>query len=411
MKFSFARCLAAFLLISAGVTVAPPQAEAETSYDVYYLWDDDLDSVQDYANKVGYVLGPVVARNLKVVREENLYGLIYMRSGGSASAERVAKSHTRLLTRAGLGSAYPIRKDEWTVLDRTQESTPLPPRHTVRLSMGWEDRETEIHDIEKAVENYIAQLRADGRLADDERTGWSVYDLTTGEELVTINEDDQFQAASLIKPFIAAAFFHKVEKGDFIYGAKSRRHMRRMIQHSNNSSTNWVMRQIGGPAAVQRILQENYPAIFQDTRIVEFIPAGGRTYRNKASVHDYSRFLYALWNEKIPGASEIQRLMALPGSNRIYKSARDIPAGTTVYNKTGSTARLCGDMGILIVKGPDGKSYPYIVVGVIEKQHKAKNYTAWIRSRGNIIGDVSDIVYQGIARHHDFGEEFAGSVQ
>ena len=35
--------------------------------------------------------------------------------------------------------------------------------------------------------------------------------------------------------------------------------------------------------------------------------------------------------------------------------------------KTGSTARVCGDMGILNVKGPDGKWYPYTVIGIIEK--------------------------------------------
>lgn len=411
MKFPFARCITVCFIVVLGATVRPPYAGAEQPYDVYYLWDDDLDSVQDYADKVGYVLGPTVARNLKVVREENLYGVIYMRSGDRSGAQRVAKSHTRLLSRAGLGAAVPIRENDWTVIGPVQQSAPMVPTYPARRATAWGDREAEIDDLETAVEDYIAQLRQTGRLAADERTGWSVYDLTTGEKLVTINEDDQFQAASLIKPFIATAFFHKVKNGDFIYGPKSRRHMRRMIQHSNNRSTNWVIRQIGGPAAVQRILQENYPVIFQETQFVEYIPVGGRTYRNKASVHDYSRFLHALWNEEIPGANEIQRLMALPGSNRIYKAARDIPAGTRVYNKTGSTARLCGDMGILIVKGPDGRSYPYIVVGVIEKQHKAKNYRSWIRSRGDIIGDISDIVYRGIARHHDFGSALAESVR
>jgi len=410
MTSTFARCLALFLVVFIGATIRTTHASAERPYDVSYLWDDDLDSVEDYRRKVGSILGPIVARNLKVVREEQLYGLIYTRSGGSEGAEKVAKAHTRLLKRAGLNAAMPIRAADWAVLEPGRGPAPKIPAPPTRRPSGWDDREAEIQDIERAVEDYIVQLRSDGRLAADERTGWSVYDLTSGEKLVTINEDEQFQAASLIKPFIAAAFFQKVKNGDFIYGPKSRRHMRRMIQHSNNGSTNWVMRQVGGPAAVQRILQANYPEVFQDTRIVEYIPAGGRTYRNKASVHDYSRFLRALWNEEIPGAQEIRRLMALPGSDRIASGANVIPAGTTVYNKTGSTARLCGDMGILIVEGPNGKSYPYIVVGVIEKQNKARNYRAWIRSRSNIIGGVSDIVYRGIARHHDFGKEIAQSA-
>ena len=149
---------------------------------------------------------------------------------------------------------------------------------------------------------------------------------------------------------------------------------------------------------VERILKRQYPAIFQDIQLVEYIPAGGKTYRNKASVHDYSRFLYALWKEEIAGAREIKRLMALPGRDRIYTGVRGVPKGTKVYNKTGSTARLCGDMGILNVKGTDGKRYPYTLIGIIEKEQNASDYTSWIRSRGNIIRNVSSIVIRVLPR-------------
>jgi beta-lactamase class A len=157
---------------------------------------------------------------------------------------------------------------------------------------------------------------------------------------------------------------------------------------------------VGGPAAVERILKKHYPKIFRDTHLVEYIPANGRTYRNKASVHDYSRFLYAVWKDTIAGAGEIKRLMSMTSTDRIYSGAREVPKGTKVYNKTGSTARVCGDMGILSVKGRDGKRYPYTVIGVIEKQQSASNYTTWIRSRSDIIRNVSNIVYKGIAQHH-----------
>jgi beta-lactamase class A len=158
---------------------------------------------------------------------------------------------------------------------------------------------------------------------------------------------------------------------------------------------------VGGPQAVERILKRQYPAIFQEIHLVEYIPAGGRTYRNKASVHDYSRFLYALWKEEIAGAREIKRLMALPGPDRIYTGVRGVPKGTRVYNKTGSTARVCGDMGILSIQGAGGRRYPYTLVGIIEKGQSAPDYTTWIRSRGDIIRNVSSIVYKGIAEHHD----------
>jgi len=406
-----------------GLASLPTTTFAADYYDVSYVWSRSIDGVRDYRKQVAGVLGPAVAKDLKVVTRDNLIGLVYVRHGDSAGATRVAKSHSGLLRAQGLDAASPIRSENWTLVGDAKApqvaaaSSALAASSSVRMTktatapavmpvsrrsrMTSTERTRETHNLEAAVEDYINRLRKDGKLDPDERTGWSVYDFTTGEKLVTINEDEQFQAASLVKPFIAAAFFYKVEKGELSYNRESRRQMERMIQHSNNASTNWVTRKVGGPQAVQRILKKQYPAIFQEIHLVEYIPAGGKTYRNKASVHDYSRFLYALWKEDIAGAREIKRLMALPGSDRIYTGVRVVPKGTKVYNKTGSTARVCGDMGILNVKGSGGKWYPYTVIGIIEKEQNAANYTSWIRSRGNIIRNVSGIVYQSIAQNHN----------
>jgi beta-lactamase class A len=412
-------CLLAALL---GLASLPATAVTADGYDVSYLWSRSLQGVRDYRKKVIGVLGTSVARDLKIVTRNNLVGLVYVRRGDSAGATRVAKNHSRLLTARGLQAASPVRSDDWTLVGDAgprrsasaappasrppararKTAAPAPaapaPRTKRPTSTG---RSREIRNLEAAVEDYIDRLRREGKLKPDERTGWSVYDFTTGEKLVTINEDEQFQTASLVKPFIAAAFFYKVEKGELRYDRESRRQMERMIQHSNNASTNWVTRQVGGPRAVERILKRQYSGIFREIHLVEYIPAGGKTYRNKASVHDYSRFLYALWKEEIAGAREIKRLMALPGRDRIHTGVRGVPKGAKVYNKTGSTARICGDMGILDIKGADGKWYAYTVIGIIEKQQSAANYTSWIRSRSNIIRNVSSIVYQGIAQHHN----------
>jgi beta-lactamase class A len=393
------------LAVFAGMAVSVPDAVAKTRFHISYLWHHELQSVRDYRRKVGNVLGQAVARNLKIYAKGELFGLIYKRRGDHAGAVRTAKVHSRLLRRAGLEVAAPVREGRWISPGSGDRLHKKAIARIRQRSVSRAVRDPEVRDLESGVNAYIKRLRRQGRLSADERTGWSVYDFTTGKKLVTINEDIQFQAASLIKPFIAAAFFHRVNNGDLVYGARSRKHMRRMIHWSDNRSTNWMMRQVGGPKAVHRILRTHYPTIFQDTKIVEYIPAGGQTYRNKASVHDYSRFLYALWNKNIPGALEIRRLMALPGSDRIFTGVDNIPEETKVYNKTGSTAHLCGDMGILSVKGPEGKNYPYIIVGLIEKRHRAGDYTSWIRSRADIIRSVSNIVYKGITRHHDFGND------
>jgi beta-lactamase class A len=362
------------------VAATPLVAAAGALYDVSYLWSRSLSGVEEYRDRVADVLGPEEAGRLQIVAKGDLFGLVYAYRGDRYDARRVARIHTRLLQSRGLEAAAAVPSGGWTETGKTPEEP----------------------DLEAAIEAYIGRLRREGRIRDDERTAWSVYDFTADEKLVSINEDEPFEAASMVKLFVAAAFFCKVEKGELIYGSKSRLQMERAIQHSSNDATNWLLRRIGGPRAAERILKRVYPGIFRDTRIVEYIPRGGQTYRNQASPHDYSRFLYALWNDDICGAREIRRLMALPGPDRIVAGVESIPVNTRVYNKTGSTARICGDVGILIVKGRDGKRYPYTVIGIIEKKRRARNYTAWIRSRGEVIRNVSGIIYDGIKSRYDF---------
>ncbi|MET0090731.1 MAG: serine hydrolase [Candidatus Thiodiazotropha sp.] len=401
------QALVCALLAACFSLLNPAPLVAGEGFDVSYVWSANLSAVQDYRTRVMRVLGRSFEKNLVVVSQDNLYGLIYRRNGDSASTARVVKSHSALLKKKGLDAVSAVQARNWTAVPASSRPEKIVTRSQPEqiVTRSSPDKpitpSSKVNALEQAVEAYIDELRRTGKLASDERTGWSVYDFTTGQKLVTINEDVQFQAASLVKPFIAAAFFEQVKEGKLVYGPKSRRHMQRMIQHSNNASTNWVNRQVGGPQTVEKLLKTHYPEIFQDTLLVEYIPANGKTYRNRASVHDYSRFLYALWNQEIAGADEIKRLMALPGSDRLYTGVPEVPKDTKVYNKTGSTARLCGDMGILSVKGSDGKRYPYILIGVIEKQNSAKNYTTWIRSRSKVIRDVSAIVYKGVIAHHN----------
>ena len=254
--------------------------------------------------------------------------------------------------------------------------------------------------LESQIESYIKSLRRKGRISGNERTAWIVYDFTTGKKLVSINEHSPMQAASMIKPFLALAFFHQVNAGRIVYGSKSRRQMELMIQKSNNDSTNWIMRQTGGPAATLSLLKRHYPHLCRNLSLVEYIPKSGRTYRNKASASDYSRFLYALWKRQLPQSRELLRVMGLPGSDRLYTDAKRVPKGTRVYNKTGSTSMCCGDMGILVAKGKDGRSYPYTVIGIIESRTRSKSYGSWISRRADVIREVSNLAYLSMKKRH-----------
>ena len=254
--------------------------------------------------------------------------------------------------------------------------------------------------LDEKIDGLIEQLRRQGQVAADEKTAWVVSDLVTGEILADINKDEAMQAANLIKPFVALAFFHQVKEKKLLYGPQSRRHMEAMLQRSSNRSTNWVLRHVGGPDAADTILHRHYPDIFRSTRIVEYIPEGGRTYQNRASAEDYDLFLQRLWARTLPHGKELRRIMALPSHSRLYHGTR-LPRGTLVYNKTGSTARLCGDMGILAPRGADGRRYPYTLVAIIEKESRASNYGSWMLRRGNVIRKVSNLVYSEMKKRHN----------
>lgn len=264
--------------------------------------------------------------------------------------------------------------------------------------------------LQAKVNAYIQEQRRRGRIRRDELTSWSVYDFRTGRKLVAINEDVPRQAASMIKPFVVAAYFYTAEnkRSGLRYTRKARHLMELSIRKSNNWATNQLMREVirhaghNGPRDVERVLKHNAPAIFQHTRIVETIPPGGRTYRNQASAHDYSRFLYALWHDLLPRADEIRELMALPNRDRILDGVHEIPDETLVYDKTGSTARLCGNMGIVEAVGKrNHQSYPYTYIGIIEKRNRTRHYSRWVRNRGQVLREVSALVYKDLKRRHN----------
>jgi len=255
--------------------------------------------------------------------------------------------------------------------------------------------------LQRQVLDFVNRLRAQGLILSNEKTSWSVYDFTARQKLVAINEDIPRQAASMIKPFVAQAYFFKLAepRSGLRYTSDVRQTMERMIRRSSNSATNRIMSIVSqhesnrGPRDVERVLKDHAPGIFRETRIVETIPANGRTYRNLASAHDYSRFLYATWQDRLPNAGELRDLMALPNRDRISDGVGSIPDYVKVYDKTGSTACLCGNMGIVEAKGRDGGTYPYTFVGIIERPSRAKNYGAWITRRSNAIRKVSNLVY------------------
>jgi beta-lactamase class A len=391
--------------------------ENESLYNVSYGLGPNLEAQKANHAKVSQVLGEEVARNL-VIRETPYknYLLLYVIRKDEKSTRDIARKHKKLLRSKRISAAIIRESDSNNVvyggsygvedlLKVKRETIPAPQKKDLPELEAEEEKPEaappEEPSLQKQIQDYISDLKNSKKLSLRDKVACSVFDFTTGQKLVSINENEPLQAASMIKPFVALAFFHEAEKGRFIYGSKSRARMQSMIQRSRNSSTNWVMRQVGGPHKVQEILQDNYSILFTGTSIKEYIPKRGRTYINKASALDYGRFLYAMWHGQLPYSRELRRLMALPNSDRVCHGARKVPKGTLVYDKTGSTSRLIGNMAILVARGKNGKKYPYTLICAIQRRTAAPNYTAWSRRAGDIIREVSNKVYTVMRKRHD----------
>ncbi|NNN05435.1 MAG: hypothetical protein HKL90_06005, partial [Elusimicrobia bacterium] len=317
-------------------TPAATRAAAPALYDVSYLWHVDRAAAFARRDAVAKILGPTAAKHLLVVSADGACGVVYLRDADRARAAKVAASHTRLLKRHRLGKAWIVGTRDWAeiapnpaAVRAVAAATPIHKRRAFRIARPSKiapaeletARSAEQRRLEGLVAAHVRLLRREGRLSPDERTAWSVYDFTTGQTLVEINTDLELQAASLIKPLLALAYMSRVSEGKLVYDARSRLELERMIQHSDNAAADWTMRRLGGPAAVQSLLRRRYGALLTGVEIKEYIPADGRTYRNKASARDYSRFLLALWRDELPGSEEIKRLMSLPKRDRIKTGA------------------------------------------------------------------------------------------
>lgn len=394
-------------------------------YNVSYGMGPNIDPLKKRYDRLYRLLGEDVKQNLFIEKTDyGNYKLIYRLRGDKRATTMVARNHTKILRKNKIKASVarennnPIVYGESSLIDdqtvervaaRQQPSSSqktiakkevVATKKKVRIKVDQSvSASTDYASFEKSIEDYISKLRRKGKIRNDESTGWMVYDLEKDKPIININADKEFQAASMIKPFVALAFFHEVKQGRFKYGPKSRRKLAAMIQRSSNSSTNWVMRQVGGPAKCEAILKKHYSHIFKKTEIKEYIPAGGRTYLNSAPPSDYVRFLRSLWNKELPYGKELRRLMALPGRDRLYHGT-PIPKGTLVYNKTGSTAHLCGDMGILVPKTKGGGRFPYVLVGIIERSSRPSDYGSWMKSRSNVIREVSTLVYKQLKEDH-----------
>ena len=392
---------------------------AARTYDVSYFWGSKQQTAKAYASKVKRALGPKIAKQIKVVQnQKGQYGVIYDRDGNYETIRRVAGDHAKLLRQAGVtkakgyDAAFPIPDQHYPSVPSKQKPKPPTPskKPPSRQKPQPQRLDTTLDsNLEADIDQYIKGLRFRGVLASTDRTSFVVYDATKQKKVVSINEDRTMMAASLIKNFIMLAYFHEVKHKRLEHTTENRRKLRQMIQKSANTSTNYFIRLLGGPRGVERILKWNYP-YFNQTRIVEYIPASGRTYRNTTSARDLNKFYNQLWLGNLPYSNKMKYYFGLPNGDRMHDKTC-IPSNVRVYHKTGTVYGLVGDSGILAIIDPQGKQRAYIFTGLIEDQTKTSNrnrseaFWSWVGRRSNTLRRVSEAVYEYIYEVH-YGGQF-----
>ena len=198
-----------------------------------------------------------------------------------------------------------------------------------------------------------------GKSAD---VGIAALDLNTGD-MVSVKGNTPFPMASTVKVAVAALYLAQVDHGrrsldDTINGVSARSLMRRMLIHSDNRATDILIRDLGGPRALNRWLQDNgLNGLRVDRTIAQLLTDrrdlwDRRDSSTPTAMVDLLRRIYRA--ELISPKSRNYLLDVMSqcqtGKNRMRAL---LPAGTPVEHKTGTLSGYTSDVGFISL--PDGR--------------------------------------------------------
>jgi len=209
-----------------------------------------------------------------------------------------------------------------------------------------------------SLEQQLSTLVA-GNSAD---VGIAALDLTNGET-VSINGDRAFPMASTMKVAVAAAYLQQADYGrrsldDTIAGRSAQSLIERMLIHSDNSATDILIRNLGGPRAIQEWVRwHGFSNMRVDRTIAELLrsPRDLWDSRDSATPMAMVQLLQRIDSGKVLKPDSRAYLLSTmsrctTGKNRMRAL---LPAGTRVEHKTGTLSGLTSDVGFITL--PDGR--------------------------------------------------------
>jgi beta-lactamase class A len=192
--------------------------------------------------------------------------------------------------------------------------------------------------------------------------GIAALDLRTGET-VSIKGDEPFPMASTVKIAVAAIYLAQVEHGrrsldDRISGQSARGLMEKMIIRSDNRATDILLRDVGGPGALQQWIEDNRLSDMRVDRTIAQLLAAKRDLwdiRDSSTPKAMVVLLRRIDNGQLLRPQSRAYLLDLmrrcaTGKNRLKGL---LPGGTQIEHKTGTLNGYISDVGIITM--PDGR--------------------------------------------------------
>ena len=235
--------------------------------------------------------------------------------------------------------------------------------------------------LEAGILQYMKEVYTKNKLKRKDKLSIVVQDLSAGKLLVSLRSRKSVKSASTIKLPILQAYMIQRFKGKFEETSNHKKLIEEMIRFSSNSSTNKIIKLLGGTENIQRLL--NKTKFYKELRLLEMIPEDGRTYRNKISAEDLNQILMNIWFKRVIGpqysaqinkkaAHEMLNLLGLPGHTWLkdrIKAETCFSSNKSVklWDKTGFVKGLNGNAGIVEIDTPHGRK-AYSLVMLMERQ-------------------------------------------
>ena len=250
--------------------------------------------------------------------------------------------------------------------------------------------------LPEIISTELCRLRDTHHLLNTDDISIHIHDLSKNETVVNIKADRMRNAASLIKPFVMLTVYDLAQQNKVCLTDSIENHIYKMITVSNNESTNRLIRQIGSGSTYKGLEQINTSIKkygFRDTYLVEPIPEGGRTYRNRTSAYDMSEFFRKVYSRTLVSPYYSQKMVDILLNNKVHRIETPtlVQDGVPVADKTGYVRGTNGDCGIVFLRNIKHNASDYVVSIIIENPYRPQE--GWGKQKTAVIRHLSNLIY------------------